>query len=86
MEEVYWIGGFGDRAYIGWIPVDVWRGVTQKEVDQCRLVGEEAQSLADKDQEQSDEDSSRETVEMPWWRPTKRRVSFDRGPQMDSLD
>ncbi|KAI9725736.1 MAG: hypothetical protein M1828_002619 [Chrysothrix sp. TS-e1954] len=25
VEEVYWVGGFGDRAYIGWIPVDVWR-------------------------------------------------------------
>ena len=23
--EVYWVGGFGDRAFIGWIPVDVWR-------------------------------------------------------------
>ena len=42
VEEIYWIGGFGDRAYIGWIPVDVWKGVTQNEVEECRLVGEKA--------------------------------------------
>lgn len=24
VEQVYWVGGFGDRAYIGWIPVDEW--------------------------------------------------------------
>ena len=24
VEEVYWIGGFGDRAYIGWISKDDW--------------------------------------------------------------
>ncbi|KAL8716153.1 MAG: hypothetical protein Q9220_000058 [cf. Caloplaca sp. 1 TL-2023] len=40
VEEVYWIGGFGDRAYIGWIPVQDWHGVTQEEVDSMRLVGE----------------------------------------------
>ena len=42
VEEVYFFGGFGDRAYIGWIPVDEWRGVTEKEVNECRLVGEKA--------------------------------------------
>ncbi len=41
VEEVYWIGGFGDRAYIGWIPVDVWRGVTEHQVRNARLVGED---------------------------------------------
>lgn len=41
VEEVYWFGGFGDRAYIGWIPVEEWRGVTTEEVERCRLVGEE---------------------------------------------
>lgn len=41
VEEIYWIGGFGDRAYIGWIPVDEWRGVTEEEVESARLVGEE---------------------------------------------
>lgn len=40
VEEVYWIGGFGDRAYIGWIPVEVYRAVTAKEVNKVRLVGE----------------------------------------------
>jgi hypothetical protein len=24
VEEVYWVGGFGDRAFIGWIPVGEW--------------------------------------------------------------
>ena len=41
VEEVYWIGGFGDRAFIGWIPIEEWRGVTQEEVEKARLVGEE---------------------------------------------
>ncbi len=41
VEEVYWIGGFGDRAYIGWIPVEEWRNVTSKEIDHMRLPGEE---------------------------------------------
>jgi len=40
VDEVYWFGGFGDRAYIGWIPVEEWRGVTAREVEECRLVGE----------------------------------------------
>lgn len=40
VEEVYWFGGFGDRAYIGWIPVEVYRAVTAEEVNKARLVGE----------------------------------------------
>jgi hypothetical protein len=24
VEQIYWVGGFGDRAYIGWIPVEEW--------------------------------------------------------------
>ena len=40
VEEIYWIGGFGDRAYIGWIPVSEWRSVTNEEVSGTRLVGE----------------------------------------------
>ena len=40
VDEVYWIGGFGDRAYIGWIPVEEWESVTEEEVEKCRLVGE----------------------------------------------
>lgn len=40
VEDVYWIGGFGDRAYIGWIPVDEWRNVTVRELQEIRLPGE----------------------------------------------
>ena len=41
VREVYWIGGFGDRAYIGWIPEAEWSGVNEDEVARARLVGEE---------------------------------------------
>ncbi|KAL2042694.1 hypothetical protein N7G274_004453 [Stereocaulon virgatum] len=41
VREVYWIGGFGDRAYIGWIPEHEWRGVKDEEIEKARLVGEE---------------------------------------------
>ena len=34
------IGGFGDRAYIGWIPVEEWKNVTRKEWEDIRLPGE----------------------------------------------
>jgi hypothetical protein len=40
VKEVYWVGGFGDRAFIGWIPEDVWKSVTLKEIEKCRLPGE----------------------------------------------
>ncbi|KAI0010447.1 pyridoxamine 5'-phosphate oxidase-domain-containing protein [Xylariaceae sp. FL0662B] len=40
VQQVYWIGGFGDRAYIGWIPVDEWKNVTRKEWEVVRLPGE----------------------------------------------
>jgi hypothetical protein len=43
VTEVYWIGGFGDRAYIGWIPIDDFRGVTEDEIANIRLPGEEDQ-------------------------------------------
>lgn len=42
VEEVYWIGGFGDRAYIGWIPLSEWQSVTKKEIEECRLPGEKS--------------------------------------------
>ena len=42
VEKVYWIGGFGDRAYIGWIPVDDWRDVEREEWEDVRLPGEES--------------------------------------------
>lgn len=37
---MYWIGGFGDRAYIGWIPVDEWKSVSKEEWEDIRLPGE----------------------------------------------
>ena len=41
VRDVYWIGGFGDRAYIGWIPAGEWERVGDDEVARARLVGEE---------------------------------------------
>ncbi len=40
VREVYWIGGFGDREYIGWIPVEEWRSVASEEWESARLPGE----------------------------------------------
>ncbi|OIW30943.1 hypothetical protein CONLIGDRAFT_630854 [Coniochaeta ligniaria NRRL 30616] len=40
VTHVYWVGGFGDRAYIGWIPVEEWRNVTREEWQDVRLPGE----------------------------------------------
>ena len=40
VERIYWVGGFGNVAYIGWIPTDVWRNITQKDIKQARLPGE----------------------------------------------
>ncbi|KAL6857937.1 hypothetical protein ACO1O0_005383 [Amphichorda felina] len=40
VTHVYWIGGFGDRAYIGWIPVDEWKSVTKEEWSGIKLPGE----------------------------------------------
>lgn len=41
VKEIFWFGGFGDRAYIGWIPEGEWRGVSEDEVAKARLVGED---------------------------------------------
>ncbi|KAL9072636.1 MAG: hypothetical protein Q9161_003494 [Pseudevernia consocians] len=41
VKEAYWIGGFGDRAYIGWIPEEEWSAVSEDEVAKARLVGED---------------------------------------------
>lgn len=41
VTNVYWIGGFGDRAYIGWIPVEEWRNVTRADWEKVRLPGEQ---------------------------------------------
>jgi hypothetical protein len=45
VKEVYWFGGFGDRAYIGWIPKETWANVTEEEIQACRLPGESQKSL-----------------------------------------
>ena len=37
VEYVYWFGGFGDRARIGWLPLEDWRGATEDEIEGCRL-------------------------------------------------
>ncbi|RFU73761.1 fmn-binding split barrel-related [Trichoderma arundinaceum] len=40
VTQVYWIGGFGDRAYIGWIPIEEWKKVTKEEWQRIQLPGE----------------------------------------------
>lgn len=40
VQEIYWIGGFGDRAFIGWFDPEEWRNVTSSEWQQVRLPGE----------------------------------------------
>lgn len=42
VQEIYWVGGFGDRAYIGHIPLEEWQSVTQDEIEKARLPGEES--------------------------------------------
>lgn len=42
VEQVYWIGGFGDRAFIGWFEPEVWRGVSREQWEGVRLPGEKA--------------------------------------------
>lgn len=43
VDEVFWFGGFGDRARIGWLPVEEWRNVTSQEIEDLRLPGEPKQ-------------------------------------------
>ncbi|WQF83216.1 Putative FMN-binding split barrel [Colletotrichum destructivum] len=40
VTSIYWVGGFGDRAYIGWIPVEEWQNVTREEYESIQLPGE----------------------------------------------
>ncbi|KAK5458165.1 hypothetical protein LTS15_004244 [Exophiala xenobiotica] len=40
VKEVYWIGGFGDRAYIGWFDRAEWQQVSKDEWKEVRLPGE----------------------------------------------
>ncbi|KAG5744783.1 hypothetical protein H9Q70_012520 [Fusarium xylarioides] len=41
VTKIYWVGGFGDRARIGWLPVDEWKSVTRDEWGSIKLPGEE---------------------------------------------
>jgi len=40
VEEVYWVGGFGDVAYIGWLNPEDFKNVTKEEWSKVRLPGE----------------------------------------------
>jgi len=40
VKEVYWIGGFGDRNYIGWLDPEEWHAVTAEEWQKVKLPGE----------------------------------------------
>lgn len=40
VREVYWIGGFGDRNYIGWFDRGEWEGIKVDEWMEARLPGE----------------------------------------------
>jgi hypothetical protein len=59
VEHVYWFGGFGDRARIGWLPLEQWQDVTPGEIDACRLPGEKGY------EEPKEPNSEKKEV---WWR------------------
>lgn len=40
VQDIYWVGGFGDRAYIGWIDAEDFKNVTKEEWEDVRLPGE----------------------------------------------
>ncbi|KAI4604184.1 hypothetical protein KJ359_000314 [Pestalotiopsis sp. 9143b] len=40
VQQIYWVGGFGDRAYIGWLSPDDWKNITREEWEDVRLPGE----------------------------------------------
>ncbi|QUC20243.1 uncharacterized protein UV8b_04484 [Ustilaginoidea virens] len=40
VTHIHWIGGFGDRAYIGWIPAEDWKKVKRDDWEAIRLPGE----------------------------------------------
>lgn len=42
VEHVYWFGGFGDRARIGWLPIELWKNLTMEEIISAKLPGEAA--------------------------------------------
>ncbi|KIW71298.1 hypothetical protein PV04_03480 [Phialophora macrospora] len=40
VQQAYWIGGFGDKNYIGWLDPEEWRAVRKDEWEAVRLPGE----------------------------------------------
>jgi len=40
VQEAYWIGGFGDKNYIGWLDLEEWRKITKDDWEGVRLPGE----------------------------------------------
>lgn len=40
--QAYWIGGFGDQNYIGWLDPEEWRAIKKEEWEAVRLPGEKA--------------------------------------------
>jgi hypothetical protein len=40
VDSVYWIGGFGDRAYIGWLDLEDFKNITREEWEAVELPGE----------------------------------------------
>lgn len=40
VDHVYWFGGFGDRARIGWLPTEVFKNFTMEEIIKTKLPGE----------------------------------------------
>lgn len=40
VDHIYWFGGFGDRARIGWLPLDIWQNLTMQEIIAAKLPGE----------------------------------------------
>jgi hypothetical protein len=39
-EHLYWFGGFGDRARIGWLPIETFKDLSMEEVMKTKLPGE----------------------------------------------
>jgi hypothetical protein len=40
VQEVYWIGGFGDRNFIGWLDPKEWRRIRRQDWEEVKLPGE----------------------------------------------
>lgn len=40
VQEIYWIGGFGDRNFIGWFDPKEWRRIRREDWEEVRLPGE----------------------------------------------